>query len=82
MKIVYHNLDEIGEIRHDNDNDQLKPDWMTTAEFFQWVHRKKTRLRRRLAADFRLRSCPEWLREWEVALEMEKCGLYHLRGQR
>jgi hypothetical protein len=66
----------------DNDNDRLLPDWMTPAEFFQWIRHEKQRLRRRLAADFRLRSCPEFQRDWEVTLAMEKCGLYHLCGQR
>jgi hypothetical protein len=66
----------------DNDNLRLIPDWRTPAEFFQWIRREKQRLRRLLAADFRLRSCPEWRRDWEVTLAMEKCGLYHLCGQR
>jgi hypothetical protein len=65
-----------------NDNDRLLPDWMTPAEFFQWIRLEKKRLLQLFAADFRLRSSPEYRREWEVTLGMEQIGLRQLNGQR
>jgi hypothetical protein len=64
-----------------NDNDRLLPDWMTPAEFWQYVRTRKKRLLRQLAADFQLRTSPEFRRDWEVTLGMEQCGLRQLSGQ-
>ena len=60
-----------------NDNWRLMPDWMTPAEFMQWVRQQKERLRRELATDFRLRHCPEHRKTWDITLAMEQCGLWH-----
>lgn len=66
--------------RHDNDNWRLFSDWMTPAEFFQWIRRRKERLLRELAADFRLRSCPEHRLTWDVTIAMERCGRQRFHG--
>lgn len=58
----------------DNDNWRLLPDWMTPAEFLQWLRREKERMRRQLKADFRLRSCPKHRRDWEVLIAVESCA--------
>jgi hypothetical protein len=63
--------------KHDNDNWRLFDDWITPAEFMQWVRRRKEGLRRELAADFRLRSCPENRLTWDIAEAMERCGRQH-----
>ena len=68
--------------KHDNDNWRLFPDWKTPAEFMQGVRQRKERLRRELAADFRLRSCPEHRLTWDIANAMERCGLLHYYGVR
>lgn len=65
-----------------NDNWRLMPDWRTPAEFLQRVRREKDRLRRELAADARLLTCPEHRRTWSIRLAMEKCCLWHYYGIR
>jgi hypothetical protein len=66
----------------DNDNWRLMPDWRTPAEFMQWIRQDKERMRRELAADFRLRSCPQHRLDWEILIAMEKCALWHCYGVR
>lgn len=68
--------------RHDNDNWRLFPEWSTPAEFMQRIRRHKENLRRELAADFRLRNCPEHRLTWEIAEAMERCCLLHYYGVR
>jgi hypothetical protein len=67
---------------HDNDNWRLMPDWRTPAEFMQWIRRDKERLRRKLAADFTLRSNPQYRLDWDILIAMEKCALWHCYGVR
>jgi hypothetical protein len=66
----------------DNTNWRLMPDWMTPAELTQWINRRKERLRRELAVDFRLRSCPEHRLTWEITLAMERCAMWQVHGVR
>lgn len=65
-----------------NDNWRLLEEWMTPAEFTQWIERKKERLKKRLAADFRLRSCPDFQLDWAIAIAMERCAAWHVFGIR
>ena len=58
----------------DNDNWRLKPDWMTPAEFLQWLRREKERMQRELEADFRLRSCPKHRQDWDILVAIERCA--------
>lgn len=46
-------------IRHDNDNWQAKPAWMSPAELMQIIRREREAMRRELMADVTLRTCPE-----------------------
>ena len=66
----------------DNDNDGLAPPWQTPAEVLQQIRRMRDEMRRELAADFRLRTCPTHRRHWEILIEMEKCALWHYYGLR
>jgi hypothetical protein len=66
----------------DNENLRLMPDWETPAEFMQWVRREQERLRRQMAADPRLLTCPEHRRKLNVRLAMEKVCLSHYYGVR
>lgn len=68
--------------KHDNDNWRLFPEWSTPAEFLQWINQRKERLRRELAADFRLRSCPEHRLTWDITIAMERCGRQRFYGER
>lgn len=68
--------------RRDNDNWRLFSDWMTLAEFFRWIRRRKEQLRRELAADFRLRSCPEHRLTWDITIAIERCGRQRFYGER
>jgi hypothetical protein len=65
-----------------NDNLRLMEDWMTPAEFMQWVRREQERLRRELEADPRLLTCPEHRLRREVKRAMERCCLWHYYGVR
>ncbi len=66
----------------DNNNWRLMEDWMTPAEFMQWVRREKERLRREVEADVRLLTCPKHRLTREIRLAMEKCWLSHFYGVR
>lgn len=63
----------------DNTNWKLKDDWMTPAEFTQWINRRKERLRRAMADDV---SNPQHRLTWEITLAMERCAQWHLYGVR
>ena len=65
-----------------NENLRLMEDWMTPAEFMQWVHRTREEMRREIAADFSLRNDPEHRRQWNVLHAMERCALWHYYGVR
>ena len=65
---------------HDNDNTPLMSDWMTPADCMQMIRREKERLLRQLAADFRLRSNPDFRHDWEVTVMMEQWGNYQFYG--
>jgi hypothetical protein len=64
----------------DNDNWGVASSWETPAEALQKVRRMKAEMRRELAADFRLRSCPTHRRHWETVAAMEKCALWQYYG--
>jgi hypothetical protein len=66
----------------DNNNWRLKNDWMTPAELMQLIRQEKERLRRELAADPRLLTCPQHRRYWDETLAFEQCALWHLFGVR
>jgi hypothetical protein len=66
----------------DNNNWHLLSDWETPAEFMQWVRQEQERLRREIAADPRLLTCPEHRRKLDITLAMEKCALWHCYGVR
>ena len=68
--------------KHDNENLRLLSDWMTPAEAMQWIRQRKERLKRKLAADFTLRSDPEFRQDWEIAIGLERCVLWHCYGER
>jgi hypothetical protein len=68
--------------RPNNDNLRLMADWMTPAEFMQWVNRTREEMRRELSADFSLRNDPEHRRQWDVLHAMERCALWHCYGVR
>ena len=65
-----------------NENLLLMPDWQTPAELLQWIRQDKERMRRELAADFRLRSCPKHRLHWDVLIAIERCTLWHCYGVR
>lgn len=66
-------IDEVATDRlHDNENDRLKPDWMTLAELLQWVRQSKRRLSRDLDRDPQLWRCPEHRRTWRMRLALEQ----------
>jgi hypothetical protein len=67
---------------HNNDNMRLMEPWMTPAELLQWVRRTREEMRRELAADFSLRTCPTHRRHWDNLEAMEKCCLWHYYGAR
>ena len=66
----------------DNNNWRLKHDWQTPAEVMQLIRQEKERLRRELAADPRLLTCPKYRRDWDERLAIEQCALWHLFGVR
>ncbi len=66
----------------DNTNWRLKPDWMTPAELLQLIRQEKDRLRRDVAADPRLLTCPEHRRQWNERLAFERCALWQVFGVR
>jgi hypothetical protein len=66
----------------DNENLGLKPDWMTPAELMQLIRQEKERLRREVAADPRLLTCPDHRRQWNERLAMERCALWRIFGVR
>ncbi len=68
--------------QHDNDNWRLMREWVTPAEFMQWLRRTREEMRRELAADFTLRSDPEHRKTWEELAAMERCCLWHYYGER
>jgi hypothetical protein len=74
--------DEFTTAEHDNENLRLLSDWMTPAEAMQWIRQRKERLKRKLAADFTLRSDPEFRLDWEIAIGLERCTLWHCYGER
>ena len=65
-----------------NENLLLLPDWMTSAEALQRIRRTMDEMRRELAADFRLRSCPKHRRQWDELIAIERCTLWHCYGVR
>ena len=67
---------------HNNDNLRLMEDWMTPAEFMQWVRRNREEMRRELAADFTLRFDPVHRKDWVALAAMERCCLWHYYGVR
>lgn len=67
---------------HDNDNRIIGPEWQTPAETIQAIRRARREMFLELLADFRLRHCPDHRRYWELAIEMEKCALWHYYGIR
>lgn len=67
-------------VRPDNDNMRLLSDWMTLAEFYQWIRKEKKRLCRELAADSKLWGCPEHRRTWNITIAMERWGLQRYGG--
>lgn len=67
---------------HANDNAGVKPDWMTPAELMQWVQRTRDEMRRELAADFTLRTCPTHRRHWQALEEIEQYARWHYLGER
>lgn len=66
----------------DNDNWRMASAWETPAECLQTIRRMKEEARRELAADFRLRACPDHRRYWETLVEMEKCARWQFYGER
>lgn len=66
----------------DNDNMRLMEPWMTPAELLQWIRRTRDEMRRELAADFSLRTCPRHRRTWESLEAIERCALWHFYGVR
>ena len=66
----------------DNENLLLKPDWMTPAELMQLIRQDKERLRREVAADPRLLTCPEHRWQWNDRVAMERCALWRIFGVR
>ncbi len=66
----------------DNDNWRLMEDWMTPAEFMQWLQRTREEMKRELAADSSLWNCTRHRRHWEALDAMEKCVLWHYYGVR
>ena len=65
-----------------NENLVLLPDWMTPAELIQRIRRTMDEMRRELAADFRLRSCPKHRQHWDELIAIERCTLWHCYGVR
>ena len=57
---------------HDNENWPFLSDWMTPAEAVQMVQREKERMRRQLAENFALRSCPQFQQDWDAIRGMEQ----------
>jgi hypothetical protein len=68
--------------RPDNTNWLLMNESRTPAEFMQWVRSEKRRLRREIAADPKLLTCPKHRLTWDITLAMEKCCLWHYYGVR
>lgn len=66
----------------DNDNWGVCSEWQTPAEALQKIRRMKAEMRRELAADFSLRSCPKHRMIWESLHAAEKCALWHYFGVR
>jgi hypothetical protein len=66
----------------DNENLRLMEEWMTPAEFMQWVEQTREGMRRELAADFTLRACPKHRTRWENLDAMERCCRWHYLGVR
>ena len=60
----------------DNDNWGLKEDWVTPAEFMQWVKRTRDEMRRELQADASLWECPKHRRHRTMLDAMERCALW------
>ena len=66
----------------DNDNWGVCSWWQTPAEALQMLRRTKDEMRRELAEDFTLRSCPKHRMLWECVHAAEKCALWHYYGVR
>jgi hypothetical protein len=64
-------------IRPDNDNFGLKEDWVTPAEFMQWVKRTRDEMRRELQADPALWQSPKHRRQRTMLNAMEQYALWH-----
>lgn len=64
--------DELTLPDHDNENWPLLSDWMTPAEAVQMIREEKERMRRQLAENFALRSCPKFQKYWDSILGMEQ----------
>ncbi len=65
-----------------NDNWGMASAWETPAECLRSIRRMKAEAKRDLAADFRLRACPEHRQYWETLIEVEKCARWQFYGER
>lgn len=65
------------DLEHDNDNWELKHDWMTDAEMRQHIRRVREEMRRELIADFSLRNCPKHRHFWENLNGLEAFLRWH-----
>ena len=66
----------------DNQNIPMCSTWQTPAEALQKLRRMKAEMRRELAADFTLRSCPKHRTMWETLIGAERCTLWQYYGVR
>jgi hypothetical protein len=65
-----------------NENLQLKPSWMTSAELMQFIRQEKDLLCREVAADPSLLADPKHRLWREETKAYEACALWHLYGVR
>jgi hypothetical protein len=66
-------------VRH-NDNQRLMEEWMTPAELFQWIRQAREGLRRELAADPSLLTCPKHRDKFQTLDTLESAARWRYRG--
>jgi hypothetical protein len=66
----------------DNTNWLLMEPWMTPAELLQWVRQTREEMRREIAADPGLLTCPKHRRSWVSLEALEHCALWRYYGVR